>query len=1036
MEFYKQRRFNCQITGHSNLNFFEALESERTGAAEVEQAFPEALKGPVLRRIQFQIVSRIDTLVDQIYNEFKADYHPGEAVTVVLFDGERQHGVVRDKTRYGSKVLPDGTLTPPYTRYIVSLDGPRDGEEAVVEESNIFRDRKVFTKSVLRSFIKKTVAREAWNGAPWLVKNEVAEQYHIDTRVPSNLLYNNKMLERKQVLAQKRQSQQSNDLNSLLNSSPSSPETQPLGGGGLRLPELKPVPKSHKAKHLQLAQQQRQQQQQELQHMPHQQENGAPAARTNGFSHHAEPGQFQHLPLPNNPFQFSLSMRNHAPTPPTYVVSDSFARAPPVQLQPPPPPAPKYPIEDLQLEPSKATRPALKFLCNDPPVASDDKLFSSFSDKIWMKSVGPLLETWDTLNVYCEIFKLDSFTFDDFLEALVYASDDTPVQLFDEIHCAVLKTLVQAEAEGGEVQVQLPELDEEDDEEEDDEEGENEEQNGDENEPEPESEAESESKPPARATRSRIAKLEAERLAAEAAAADKEKEEEEPVVVHHAEDVLADYDWIDQLRKRQFGEGGWQMMMVGLLYQLSKDERRKASCEELLAQIVPPTVEATKDTVQQHYSALDINYRVQALQIICMLTVQTKAVRGYMEDCSEQMTKYRKEKIEWQRARKQAVEELKILNDQRKILLPSNMPPSPPQEPTKPDMDVKMSDIDDLSPAVEDEDGADTEDEGVSTIHARGRSLRRAGDRAAERKRKREAEAAAKVPKQSKQFLKLLRDIEKKEDEIRNCENEIATLDNDLREADCPRTRVLGKDRFWNRYYWFERNGMPYGGLPTSSTANADYANGCIWVQGPDELERVGYIDMAPEYQKEYKAKFSMTVAERKKQEEGRTSLVNANQWGYFSEPEELDELIGWLDPRGFNEMKLRKELVTFRSKIAANMENRKKYVSPPDSNGEAKDKSKEKDKDKDKDTANHSSAGTTKRMSMRMRTAPTPEPAPSLVLRCRQWTNSMAIEDLGHLHSEQPPPARVRKHGRKKEVAAEAAEPPRKKAMTRQSAK
>ncbi|ERT01614.1 hypothetical protein HMPREF1624_02865 [Sporothrix schenckii ATCC 58251] len=1017
MEFYKQRKFNCQITGHSGLTFFEAIESERAGAAEVDQAFPEALKGPVLRRVQFQTVSRIDSLVDQIYDEFKTDYHPGEAVTVIMSDAERRHGIVRDKTRYGSKVLPDGTLTPPYTRYIVGLDGRR-GDEAVLEESNIYRDRKVFTKSVLRSFIKKTVSREAWNGAPWLVKSDVAEQYHIDTRVPSNLLYNTKIMERKQLQAQKRQSQNHSDFSTLLNSSPSSPDA----GGGLRLPELKPV-KSHKAKHIQLAQQQRQQLSQEKNQLKI---NGSSKPRHNGFSHHPEAGQFQYLPLPNSPFKFSLSMRNQTLTPPGHNVTQA-----PVQPPPPPPPPPRYPIEDLQLEPSRSTRPALRFLCNDPPVQADQKGQKArlpVSEKILMKTVGPLLETWDTLNVYCEIFKLDSFTFDDFIETLHSASDDEPVQLFDEIHCSVLKTLVHSEADGGAVQIHLPDVEGEDDEE--DKEGEEEEEEEEEPEPEPAPRA-------TRATRSSLAKVEAERLAAEAAAAEKEAEEEEAAAVHSAEAALEDYDWIDELRKRNFKEGGWQLILVGLLYQLSKDERRQAVCEELLAQIVPPNVEATKETVREHYSALDINYRVQVLQIICMLTMETKAVRGYMEDCSEQMTKYRKEKIEWQRSRKQAVEDLKVLNEQRKILLPDNMPPSPPQEATKLD-DVKMTDAEDLSHAGDD----DSDDSGAPPVTARGRSLRRADDRAAERKRKieeeierkKEAEAAAKMPKQSKQFIKLLRDIEKKEEEIKECEDEIATLDNDLREADCPRTRVLGKDRFWNRYYWFERNGMPYGGLPTSSTAEAGYANGCIWVQGPDELEREGYIDMPEQYQKEYKAKFNMTVPERKKLEEGATSISNATQWGYFSEPKELDDLINWLDSRGFNEMKLRKELVSFREKIATHMQNRKKYLSLPDEEEASDDKEKEKgDEDKDKEMAvehpvtNGTSKGTSKRKSTRaVKAAPTPDPTPT-ILRCTQWTNGMALEDLGHLHSEPPPPARSRKQSRKKEAAPEE-EPPRKK--------
>ena len=150
---------------------------------------------------------------------------------------------------------------------------------------------------------------------------------------------------------------------------------------------------------------------------------------------------------------------------------------------------------------------------------------------------------------------------------------------------------------------------------------------------------------------------------------------------------------------------------------------------------------------------------------------------------------------------------------------------------------------------------------------------------------------------------------------IKKCEEEVAIIDNDLREADCPRTRVLGKDRFWNRYYWFERNGMPYAGLPDSSTAHAAYANGCVWVQGPDDLEREGYIDLPVDLQNEYKAKFNMTVPERKAMEEGETSVFTARQWGYISDPDDLDRLIRWLDPRGFNELKLRKELVTYRDR-------------------------------------------------------------------------------------------------------------------------
>ncbi|KAL2024404.1 hypothetical protein VTK56DRAFT_8215 [Thermocarpiscus australiensis] len=990
LDFYKQKRFICTISGHSGLTFFEALESELAGAAEVDQAFPEALKGPILRRVQFQTVSRIDTLVDQIYDEFKNDYYPGESVTVHILGGERLQGVVRDKTRYGSKVNPDGTLTKPYSRYFVSLND-RYNEEVLVEDSQIFRDRKVFTKSVLRSFIKKTVTREAWNGAPWLVKHDVAEQYHIDTRIPPHLRYDNKLLERKQMQAQKKLSQP----DPALGSGPFSPT------GPVRLPELKPAPKSHKSK----AQQALQAQQQ-----------ASIKGKHSTFGGH-EPGQFVHLPLPGNPFQFPISFRGEVPPPPLVTKHEP---TPP----PPPPPPPKYPIEDLQVEPRGRIRPVLKYMCRDTPVDVAPAAKPPYSDKILMKSIGPLLETWDTLNVYCEIFKLDSFTFDDYVEALLVASQETPVQLFDEIHCAVLKILVSSEAEGGKVQIQLPELEEEEDQEE---------------EPEEESTVptpEPEPQPSGRATRRSLAKMEAERLAAEAAAAEKEMQEAAAAPKHRAEEVLRGYDWIEHLSKRDFKDGGWELIMVGLLHQLSKNDRLKARCEELLQQLVPTDIEPSQETVRQRYATLDINYRVQALQIICMLTADTKAIRGYMEDCSEQMTAYRKEKIEWQRKRKQLIEELKSLNDQRKILLPDNLPPSPPLEPVKTNGDVKMSDVEDLPVNNTSDEVPDSEDEGPA------RKLRRGNDRAAERKRKAEKEqerkekaeaAATKAPKQSKQFQKVLRDIQKKEDEIAECEREIAVIDNDLREADCPRTRVLGKDRFWNRYYWFERNGMPYGGLPNSSTASAGYANGCIWVQGPDDLEREGYIDMIPEYQDEYRAKFNMTVPERKKLEEGGTSVFNASHWGYYADPEDVDALLEWLDPRGVNELKLRKEIVNYRDKIVKNMENRKAYLASPEEK-----KKKEEEAAAAKEPAAGAAGGGAgaaggagKRMSTRGRAAAAAATTTTTVTaslseppayRCMNWQNTMALEEIGHLHSQEPPPARSRKPTKKKEAATVAA--------------
>ena len=326
------------------------------------------------------------------------------------------------------------------------------------------------------------------------------------------------------------------------------------------------------------------------------------------------------------------------------------------------------------------------------------------------------------------------------------------------------------------------------------------------------------------------------------------------------------------------------------------------------------------------------------------------------------------------------------------------MPPSPPLNPVKADEDVKMTDVED-SIISREENGEETEEDATSRRNRRrpkSAKQRKREESQARKEKEKVEKAVPKPPAQSKQFIKILKDIQKKEDLIKNCEEEIAVIDNDLREADCPRTRVLGKDRFWNRYYWFERNGMPYGGLPDSSTASAEYANGLIWVQGPDDLEREGYIDLPQDLQDEYKAKFNMTVPERKAMEEGTTGVYNARQWGYISEPEHVDELIKWLDPRGFNEIKLRKELLNYKEKIAKHMENRKAYLA----------RTEESEKKEE-----------TKRMSTRIR-----EKTPDLPhYRCLQWENTTALEELGHLHSDPPPPPRSRKQTRKRQALSDA---------------
>ena len=266
-------------------------------------------------------------------------------------------------------------------------------------------------------------------------------------------------------------------------------------------------------------------------------------------------------------------------------------------------------------------------------------------------TIGLLLEIWNTLNVYCQVLLLDSFTFDDFVDAIQFSSDEVDCDLLVEMHCALLKKLVNPENEqNGAIQISLPDLpDPSDDEEEEEEEEES-------KEPTPEPEY------PAKRTRSSLNKVQF---------ADQQDEhmngvDEQEDRIHRASEMFGEYGWIQRLRKRDFRNGGWEMVMVGLLHQLAGRPRLTATCNKILAHLAPLDADPIIETVRLQYSTMDINLRAEALQTICQVFLETKAVKTFLEEMSNTMTQFRKVKIEHQRNRKDAIAKLKNLTIERR----------------------------------------------------------------------------------------------------------------------------------------------------------------------------------------------------------------------------------------------------------------------------------------------------------------------------------------------------------------------------------
>ncbi|KAI1545189.1 hypothetical protein PtrSN001C_003270 [Pyrenophora tritici-repentis] len=950
----------------------EEVTSVQTEASkEINSIFPDNLRSPVLQYAQFQDHHRMDDLVNDVYDHFKEQFMLQDRV--FLEGDSRRFGVITaitDNSRLHSmftgQSMDDSIRS--YT-YVITME---DSGETITKykASELQRDRKVYSKLLLKSFLRNALKREDWVGAPWMVKDSLAKRYDIPTKFPENKTRQDVLDEKKaignipngttppvqQPYVPHTPNGQAPHMNgnrphlppgqgppTFVNFSasgppPYAPQQVPtfasvngparpyvVNGPPMYNGAGPPVP-------VQTIGPPYLSPQQVIGQFPPQLV--AQFIQANGMQSNGNG------PPVNFPFQTSFP---HQPGPRSSNVSQS-------QHQAAPPPRPveyvKYPCEDLEIKQPRLqyNRPTLKFFSDDVPEGveppTDEK-----KTGILMKSIGPLLCIWETLNVHDTIYELDSFTFDDFVDAMRFSHETVECELFVEMHCAILKQIING---SGKIQPPLPSMDPEDSSEED---------SSDESEPTPEPE------PPVRTTRSSLRKSGAAQLVVKP----RTPTPEPPKEIHKAADFATEFDWIEQCKVRNFRDGGWQAIVVGLLYRLSFDPARKEACDEILANLVPAEEEPTVANIAKNYIDLDVNLRILALEMILSLTVVTETFRETLVQAALDMTKLRKEKIEFQRKRKELQEALYKLDIERKINLPANTPASPSDANMNIDVDVSMNSINDDSKDAAEAEANDGDDATTSKTRTRpsNKNKRKAAAEEARKEKAKKAKAEAKAEaeklKKQKEWEKLLAAIEKKKEELKECEDNIDELDDDLRETLSHRSKILGKDRFLNKYYWFEHNGMPFGGVPRSSTAEYGYANGRIWVQGPSEYE-LGPNMEEPALSQDLQ-RFGYTIPQRKEREEGSTHLSSATEWGYYDDPEDIDKLLAWLDERGLRERILRKELQAFRDRIAdkTRVSTRNKTYT---------------DKDVPKD-------------------------------RCLRWTNSIRRKDKGHSHVEEYDPPR-----------------------------
>lgn len=1086
LDYYNKRKFVCEITGNSCLTFFEALRSEIKEIEDLNRHFPDALKEHVLKFLQFNRITRLDQLVDKVYLQFKNNYFPGEYVLLKGINlgatnseiaGMKHHGLVREKVEFAGQP----------TKYLVVRLS--DGQEAIATGDKIYRDRNHFTKYLIKTFIKLTMARSHKIGAPWVVKKKFAKKYRIPQEYPPDLKqYESTTLVddddsdtslirhflKPLPIAEKKSTGKSNatgkkgrkdaqtDLSTIKPKAEKNSKNmkkvslKSLLDGETKTPPV--VDSPPKPKRLPLL------------YFP---DNLRKTTASDEGVTSDRPGTMA-----------SLQSVGIAPTKKN-IVSDSHIKFDIQNCKPVPH---KFELPENALDWNKQLVEFIEEKEDKQNVKSEDNIDvelisetvtinedddqndendenedndeneedgmnrdidllsvdkSVISSK-FLVSMQEALQSWVFVNIYHQPLKIDTFTFDDFVFAMGWNYDQfTEIgrcELLDEIWCSLLGAMVSnklpSSAETKEykeneeifgLQIRIPSnysyinpIKNED----------NEPINGSESEHEnnagslgseledEDSESESDTKTKTKSEKRNGVKHEEmdgddgndgddEREDAESEAGNGTKtkketsvlsidsDEDEEAVDDGDDDVINEHDedesrehnayilmnhrgipWHDRLRKRNFRDGNWQTILLGILSLVEHIPKYQTIIQRVY-RILAPIDETPNPTtaLNQYYERMDINLRFETLNILCDLLATSDMVRNHIDQSLDESASLRRRRLD-------NIKDFKGLLDKGQKLQQSifdnyleltNNKDNEEVAKRKPRFDITQVEMSDEEKKIAD-----------INFDFKKRCEERKGI-----------------------FLKL--------DELKT---EKKSLERQLVELDCQRVRCLGKDRLFNRYWWFENNGLPtlHGSaegedeneedkLDDDESSNEDvseetYLMGKLWVQGPSDddlrihlkceelqhyrndlpesqvtriehdvptlrtfddkpLQELNYSSVPAEFkqlasesgnlefaQNEIKQKLGSTIInnfglltdssmkdnlspiQRKFIEECPDPLFNGSNWRYYDNKEDIEKLISWLNPYGTRESQLKKELSFVKDAIYFSIEARNKAFS------------------------------------------------------------------------------------------------------------
>ena len=798
MSYYHQRIFQCEVSGKSNLTYFEAAASEAQHTLAIQSQFPDALKVPILAAVQFQITGRLNDLVERLFDLVKARFFPGEKVVAEL-DSGKTLCVVRDvtcgDTPHAPSALslnddPAASASFVYTVEEVATKGVTH----TLAASALSRERHALSKSILRRYLRDSVYRDSHVGSIWYVRENLVRRFHLPTAPTAEQAAQNEHI--KDAKLSKRR----------------------------KLVETEASAAKRAAKQ---------------QRLKEKEDKAAALAKQKVL---------------------------------------------------------KFPCEDLLLDTITAAElqtsmPGELARRTARPAPGGEEMLAVPADVF-----EPFLAVYYFLLTLSEPLGLSSIALDDLEGALRHPVCDPPCALLCEVHGTLLSAIVR---DGTHCREWAPAT-----------------------------VAQKRKTEPAAHDTPDVSMTAAEEDTKEATAMDDSASELSDLSDSPEREVMdaaremgrgwARKEMQDEVRS------GWERQLVGCLAECATPEALPRMYEILAyltgvyydddALLEGPSSSQFR-TVAERYPHLPLLDKVHILLFLCELAVMTRSIKAYYEECEAHLTELRKERMELARTRRQMLEQQKeqaattdVKEETQDVVAEASSPAAASDSDSE--RDELASDEDELD---DDEEEADASMERYKRIAgSRQEALR-------EKAQQREEEAArlaaeyARAKEQNRETKQLREERRRWEETLHRMAKREEAIEREFRRyGQIPRLRPLGRDRFLDRYYWLDGIGAA---TPSTSHGGSAYQTARLFVQAPTRRE---WDALSASY-----ADGTEALLHRKRAEHSAPADSTYGSWAVYTQPEQVEELIAWLRPKGVREHALKAQLLKHRDAMESAMRRR-----------------------------------------------------------------------------------------------------------------